>query len=75
MALTKVRSSLRAHWERSIFMWPGSHPPKPVGEVFKGKDIKTGPEMGSIRENGREFGHCAEVKSVSMGALRPYLLV
>ncbi|MEH6681707.1 MAG: hypothetical protein V7724_14250 [Sediminicola sp.] len=41
---------------------------------FNGKDIKTRPEMGSKRENGRELGHCAEVKSVFMGASRPYFV-
>ncbi|MEH6679747.1 MAG: hypothetical protein V7724_04325 [Sediminicola sp.] len=29
---------------------------------FNGKDINIGSEMGGVRENGRELGHCSEGK-------------
>ena len=46
---------------------------KKAGGGFDGKAIKTKDSMVRVRENYTEFGHCASIKSVFMGALRPYL--
>jgi hypothetical protein len=60
--------------EINFYVDEGVNVARRAGGGFNGKDIKTKPEMGRVRENSREFGHCSEVKSIFMGALRPYFV-